>query len=109
MSEELSYDLIVTVVPKGDSERIVEASKRAGAEGATILGGRGTGIHEQGRFLGIPIEPEKELVLTLIEKDKSEAVFESIIEAGLMDQPCTGICFVVDIKKVAGIFHACSM
>lgn len=38
-----NLDLIVTIIPKGESEKIVTASKRAGAEGGTILYGRGTG------------------------------------------------------------------
>jgi len=52
---EVLYDLIVTIVNKGDAEKVVESSKRAGAEGGTIMHGRGTGIHEHARLLGITI------------------------------------------------------
>ena len=38
-------DLIVTIIKKGYAERIIEASREAGAEGATITFGRGTGVH----------------------------------------------------------------
>ncbi len=33
----LSYDLIVTIVSKGNAEDVVEYAKKAGAEGGTIL------------------------------------------------------------------------
>lgn len=52
---EVLYDLIVTIVNKGDAEKVVESSKRAGAEGGTIMHGRGIGIHEHARLLGITI------------------------------------------------------
>ncbi len=99
------YDLIVTIVSRGFAERIVRASKEAGAEGGTIFFGRGTGIHETKRLLGIPIEPEKEIVLTAVPRDMTEKVLSQIMEAGNLNQPGTGIAFVLELKKVAGICH----
>lgn len=55
----MEFDLIVTIVNKGDSWDVVEASKKAGAEGGTIISGRGTGIHENLKILGIPIERKR--------------------------------------------------
>ncbi|MBE3586352.1 MAG: P-II family nitrogen regulator [Thermoanaerobacter sp.] len=101
--EEVLYDLIVTIVNKGDSEKVVDASKRAGAEGGTILFGRGTGIHENARLFGIPIEPEKEIVLTLIERQKSGKVLEAIINETDLNKPGKGIAFVLEVERVAGI------
>ena len=102
---ESNYNLIVTIVNKGWADEIVEASKNAGAEGGTIIYGRGTGIHEQRNFFGIVIEPEKEIVLTVVEKNKSKKVLDSIKTAGKLDQPGTGIAFVLDLQEVAGIVH----
>lgn len=99
------YDLIVTIVNRGFAERIVQASKTVGAEGGTVFFGRGTGIHETRKLLGIPIEPEKEIVLTAIPREKTERVLSAIIEAGELNRPGTGIAFVVELKKVAGICH----
>lgn len=66
MSLHEGYDLIITIVKKGFSENILKASREAGAEGGTILFGRGAGIHEKAKIMGIPIEPEKEIVFTII-------------------------------------------
>ena len=103
MSEE--YDLIVTIINKGWADEVVEASRRAGAEGGTILYGRGTGVHEQKTFLGILIEPEKEVVLTLIPRNLTDTVMKAVIEAGQLEKPGTGIAFVLDASKVAGIVN----
>lgn len=100
-----NLDLIVTIVPKGQAEKLVTASKKAGAEGGTILYGRGTGIREHKKLFGLSIEPEKEIVLTLIPDSKTDAVLEAIVEAGQLDKPGTGIGFVLDARKIVGINH----
>lgn len=107
MSEknELQYDLIVTIVNKGISDIVVDATKRAGAEGGTILYGRGTGIHEQAKLFFIQIEPEKELVLTLITRDKTEQVLEAICTDAELNQPNRGIAFVLPVERTVGINH----
>lgn len=103
--EGISYDLIVTIVNKGRAEKVVEFSKKAGAEGGTILFGRGTGIHEKAKLFGIPIEPEKEIVLTLVPKDKTQGVLDTILKNTELCKPGKGITFVLPVDKVAGINH----
>ncbi|MDQ3507870.1 MAG: P-II family nitrogen regulator [Actinomycetota bacterium] len=98
-------DLIVTIIPKGQSDKIVKASKRAGAEGGTIIYGRGTGIHEHKKLFGLAIEPEKEIILTLVPEHKTDEILEAIVEAGELDKPGTGVGFVLDTKKIVGINH----
>lgn len=93
----------MTIVKKGWAERIVDAAKNAGARGGTILHGRGVGIHEQKKLLGLPIEPEKEIILTLVHKDNTNDVLKAIVEAGKLQKPGTGIGFVIDVDKVVGI------
>lgn len=99
------FDLIVTVVNKGDSGSVVDASKKAGAEGGTIVCGRGTGIHEQAKLFGINIEPEKEMVLTLIPQDITDKVLDTIIREARLNIPGKGIAFVLEVERVAGICH----
>ncbi|MBM3284596.1 MAG: P-II family nitrogen regulator [Candidatus Aminicenantes bacterium] len=100
-----SYDLIVTIVNMGSSEKIIKASKEAGAEGGTIILGRGTGIHEKKTLLGIPIEPEKEIVLTAVPRSRTERVLAAIVKGGELDKPGTGIAFVLELKEIEGICH----
>ncbi|WP_028574410.1 P-II family nitrogen regulator [Desulfonatronovibrio hydrogenovorans] len=107
MKSELQFDLIVTIVNKGGCQPILKASKEAGAEGGTIIPGRGTGIRETKTLLGIPIEPEKDILLTIVPKDITDKVMSAMIEAGELNKPGAGITFVLDLKKVAGICHLC--
>jgi nitrogen regulatory protein P-II 1 len=102
---ESKSQLIVTIINKGRSEEIIKASRAAGAEGGTVIYGRGTGIHERVMLLGIPIEPEKELGLTVVPRQLTEKVMTAIVEAGDLNKPGAGISFVVDVQQVAGIAH----
>ncbi|EFI34603.1 nitrogen regulatory protein P-II [Desulfonatronospira thiodismutans ASO3-1] len=104
-----NFDLIVTIVNKNTSEPLIKASKKAGAEGGTIIYGRGTGIRETKTLLGIPIQPEKEIILTIVSQDISEKVHQAIMDAGHLDKPGAGISFVVELKKVSGICHLCTL
>ncbi len=100
-----NVSLIVSIVRKGWGDIVLAASVQAGAEGGTIMFGRGAGIHEQGSILGIPIEPEKEIVLTLTYADKSDAILTEIVRAAELEKPGNGLAFVVPVSKVAGVPH----
>lgn len=97
------HELIVTIVRKGWAEKVIDAAKAAGARGGTVLHGRGVGVHEKKKLLGLPIEPEKEIILTLIHKDKTNEVLKAVVEAGQLQKPGMGVGFVLDVDKVVGI------
>ncbi len=99
------FDLIITIVNKGRARLAVEAAKEAGAEGSTILGGRGTSVREQAKLLGIKIEPEKEIILTLVPREDAKKILDAIIEKAELNKPGKGISFILEVKRVAGITH----
>lgn len=109
MELDIPFDLIVTIVNKGGSDVIIQASKSAGAEGGTIIPGRGTGIREKKMLWGIPIEPEKDIVLTIVPQEKTQAILKAIVEQANLNTPGAGITFVLELKKVAGICHMCQL
>ncbi|KTB48958.1 nitrogen regulatory protein P-II family [Dehalogenimonas alkenigignens] len=98
--------LIITIVNKGWGEQAMRSAMKAGAEGGTIIMGRGVGIHEEKQnILGIPIEPEKEIVLSVTYPDKTQAILDSVINTCELDEPGSGIAFVVPVEKVVGVCH----
>jgi len=101
----LSSSMIVSIVRKGWGNTALEASIKAGATGGTILLGRGVGVNEKDSILGIPIEPEKEIVLTLTYSGQADAILQEIILAVELDKPGNGLAFIVPIEKVVGVPH----
>lgn len=106
MDKNRDFDLIVTIVTRGTADVAVEAAKRAGAHGGTVLYGRGTGIHETETFFGIAIQPEKEIILNLVRHDLTREIMHGIIEGAGLNTPGRGISFALPVEDVAGISHA---
>ena len=105
MPDKIRFKLLVAIVSQGRCAPLVDAAKAAGAEGATIVRGRGTGVHEGAKFLGVPIEPEKDVMLVLVPIDVAEQVLDAMVSAGQLDKPGKGIVFLLDVPRVAGIVH----
>ena len=99
------FKLIVTIIDKGSCDKVVDASKKAGAEGGTIIYGRGTGIHEKTKLFSMLIEPEKEIVLTLVTEKNADHVLEQIVKDTELNKPGHGIAFVMEVEATAGIAH----
>ncbi len=97
--------LIISIVRKGWVSTVLEASVKAGARGGTVLFGRGAGIHEREKIFGMSIEPEKEILLTIVHVSQIDAILESIVQAGELNDTGRGIAFVVPVDKVAGVAH----
>lgn len=101
----MKISLIVSIVRKGWGNAALDASINAGASGGTLLFGRGTGIHENESIMGIPIEPEKEILLTIARSEIVDSIVDAISRACELDKPRAGVAFVVPVEKVIGAIH----
>jgi nitrogen regulatory protein PII len=97
--------LIVSIVRKGWGSTVLDASVKAGARGGTVLHGRGAGINEQEKIFGMSIEPEKEIVLTVVYADQVESILREIVKAADLNDTGRGIAFVVPVETVVGVAH----
>ena len=73
------------------------------ARGGTVLVGRGAGINEKERIFGMSIEPEKEIVLTVVGADRVESVLDTIVQAAELNEVGRGIAFVIPVDRVVGV------
>ena len=98
------YKAIFIVVDKGKAETVLDSAIAAGSKGATIINGRGSGIHEQKILFNFPIEPEKEIVLIITAGDLTNKVIEAIRNDLYIDEPGKGIMFILDINQAYGLY-----
>ena len=91
----MRFKIVFAPVKTDKTDSVVDAAKAAGAMGATIIPGRGTGIHEAKTFLGLILEEQTDVILILLEEQIVEPVLEAIKTAGEFDKPGTGIAFVL--------------
>lgn len=98
------YNTVIAVVDKGRAEKVIDAATEAGARGATIVNARGSGLHETSKIFAIEIEPEKELVLMVVEEAITEAVCENINNRLEIEKPGKGVLFVHRVNKAYGLY-----
>lgn len=96
---------IVAIVERGKADHIVDKAKKAGASGATVLYGRGTGEKEAKKFLNTHIESSKEAIIILTKKENSESIFNEMVKAGKLNEPGTGIIFTINVSNLVGLHH----
>lgn len=103
IQEDAMHQAIYTIVNKGRGQEVIEAAAKAGANGGTILNARGSGTHETAKVFAVEIEPEKEIILTLVPSEKLEAIVEAIRTALDIDSPGKGVIFVLPVTKAIGL------
>lgn len=103
MEKSKEYELIVLIVLQGYSSMAMDAAKRVGANGGTLIHGIGLGSKEATKFLGITIEPEKDVVLILTDKKDKKKVMTEITDAVGLSKEGRGICFSMPVDNVVGL------
>jgi nitrogen regulatory protein P-II 1 len=93
--------MITCIVQRGKAEAVVQAAQEAGAQGATIYYGYGSGVRERLGVLGLGIDVEKEIITTLVADDQVDRIFERMYLAGEMDVPGAGFMYITKLEKAA--------
>ncbi|MBR6751311.1 MAG: P-II family nitrogen regulator [Clostridia bacterium] len=104
MEDKKSFSLLVAIVKRGYSESAMSAAREAGARGGTVFNARGTGSLEAQKFLGVPIEPEKEVLLILAEKSVRQDIMRAIYKEAGLETNGNGIVFALPVEDVVGAF-----
>jgi len=99
---DVMMNAVFVVVERGNAELVVAASEKVGAQGATIINARGSGIHETARVFAMAIEPEKEIVLVIVKDDITQNVIDAINDKLKIDEPGNGILFTMPINQARG-------
>lgn len=101
-TSENQFELILTVVNRGFSSEVMEAATKKGATGGTMLNARGT-YKEVKTILGMKIEPEKEVVLIVVNKQIAKEIIEAIYNRCGLSTPGAGICLALPISQITGL------
>lgn len=96
MVESSEHSVICVIVNSGYGEAVMEAARKAGARGGTIINARGTGTEQDMNFFGIQIIPEKEMLLMVAEHDIAKKLIEAVKALPLLEKPGSGIVFTIE-------------
>ena len=106
----MHFKLIIALVEDSKADEVVDAARRAGATGATVItSARGEGLEKSRTFLGLSLESQRDVLLFLVEEHLSRRILETICEVGAFDAtPGTGIAFQLDVEDAVGVAHQIS-
>ena len=100
------HELIVCILNAGYSETAMDAAKKFGARGGTVAHARGTANKEAERLFQITIQPEKEMILILVESGLRDAILHALYTAVGQDTPAQGIAFSLPVDAAVGLGRA---
>lgn len=97
-TEASDFELLSVIVNSGSADLVMDAARKAGATGGTVINARGTARPEDAPFFGITIVPEKEMVMILSPRGKTDAIMDSIKEEFQDAEPGSGIAFRMPVE-----------
>lgn len=100
---QTKYEVIFCIVNSGYSDDVMDAAKRAGAKGGTIMHARGTAKKDAEIFFNIPIQPEKDVVMLLVSESIKDACLHEIYKSAGLATEGQGIAFSLGVSGVAGL------
>ncbi len=85
------------IVNAGFSSEIVDIARGLGAGGATIFNARGSAAKPK-TILGITIDTEKEVILSVVEKEIAVKIMEEVKEKAGVGTNAHGLCFYMPVE-----------
>ncbi len=103
----MRFKLIMALVDNQETDAVLDAGRRAGATGATIITNcRGEGLLPEKTFLGLSLTGQRDILLFLVEEHLSRAILEEIATVGGFEEVSgSGIAFQIDIEDAVGLSH----
>lgn len=99
---KIDNSVILTIVNRGYADSVMQSAIEAGATGGTVINARGTGGIEIAKFVGITIQPEKEVVLILATEEKRHDIMMSIYKDNGLTSEAKGFSISLPVSQVLG-------
>ena len=96
-------DMIIIICNNGSAADVMELAKSQGAGGGTIIKGRGSASKDMQHFLGITIQPEKDIILIVTEPETRNNIMKEISSKMGIGTKSHAICFSVPVEATVGL------
>ena len=99
-----NYKLIIAIVERGFGDDAINAAKTAGAKGGVVINGKGNGTSQR-KFFGMIIDPENDIVLSLVKAELVVPIMKSIYASSNYKAGQRGFVFALPVSYVTGMTH----
>lgn len=96
------HELIVAVANVGSTDDVMNAARKAGARGGTVIHGKGTGGTQTQKFYNLSIASEKEVILIISSAEKKADIMRSILEEAGPNTKSGALVFSLPTTQIAG-------
>ncbi len=100
---ETNYALLMVILEKGHAETVMDAARKAGAGGGTVVHAKSTETEIAQKFFGLSIAAEKEIIYIVVNKKDKDEVMRSIMEKAGMHTEAHAAIFSVPVTDVVGL------
>lgn len=97
------HDLIVVISELGYTNLIMDAARKAGAYGGTVIHAKGTGMATAEKFMGVSLAQEKELIYIVVKTGQKNPIMQAIMEEAGLNTKAKAICFSLPVTDTAGL------
>ena len=101
--KDTKYELIVVIANHGHSEEVMDAARKEGAGGGTVIHAKGTGLERAEKFLGVSIADEKELILIVAKTEMKNAIMKSVMTYAGLESRARSVVFSIPVTDTAGL------
>ena len=98
-----SHEVIFCIVNDGFSDEVMEKARELGATGGTVIRARGTASLEAEKMFNIVIQPEKEIVMIIVEAKIRNDILHALYKHFGLDTPGQGIAFSAPVDNAVGL------
>lgn len=95
--------LVIIICNNGSADEIMSVAKLAGAKGGTILHARGSADKDTVHFLGITIQPEKEMVLIITTDEEKKNIMKEVNAQLGVGTKAHAICLSLPVDGIVGV------
>lgn len=106
MNNNYTHEVIFCIVNSGFSDDVMDAAREFGAKGGTVIRARGTANAEAEKLFNIAIQPEKEIVMILVDSTIKKDILHALYKAVGLKTPGQGIAFSMPVESVVGLSEA---
>ena len=92
------------IVNAGFAAEVVDIARSVGSTGATIINARGS-VAKPKTILGITIDTEKEIILSVVKKDVAIKIMEKVKEQAGVGTAAHGLCFFLPVEMSTLTIH----
>ena len=103
MKGTAAHTAIWVSVASGYSDEVVDAARKVGARGGTVIKGRRHSSQKMSEYLGVPLHEEQDFVLIIVPKEKKTEVMSAINSACGLKTQAHGLILALPVDEAVGL------